>query len=316
MDTLTGRQEWRISTETVQTEFRSKSLDLVRLTPLMERTEGRPDIKICLIDGPVALEHSELRESNIYELPGRIKASCTRTNTAACRHGTFVAGVLMARRGSVAPAICPKCTLLLRTIFPEEADLGSHLPRATPQDLAVAVIDAVEAGCHVLNMSVGLSRFSSEGTEKLREAFDYAASREMLCVAAAGNQAAVGSTAITSHPWVIPVVGCDIRGRPTNESNLGNSIGCRGLRAPGRDVTSLGSDSTPVVFSGTSVAAPFVTGTIALLLSQFPTVNGGAVKKSLRRSIFARRTIVPPMLDSWGAHQILSSLQQNMDSGS
>ena len=48
-------------------------------------------------------------------------------------------------------------------------------------------------------------------------------------VAAAGNQGTLGSSAITRHPWVIPVVACDLRGRPMNESNLGSSIGRRGL---------------------------------------------------------------------------------------
>ena len=60
-------------------------------------------------------------------------------------------------------------------------------------------------------------------------------------VAAAGNQGTVGSSVITRHPWVIPVIACDLQGRPTTESNLGSSIGRRGLAAPGENIASLGT---------------------------------------------------------------------------
>ncbi len=61
-------------------------------------------------------------------------------------HGTFVAGMLIAKRGFAAPAICPDCTLLVRPIFPENGSAGSRaMTSATPQELAVAVIEAVTA---------------------------------------------------------------------------------------------------------------------------------------------------------------------------
>jgi hypothetical protein len=41
------------------------------------------------------------------------------------------------------------------------------------------------------------------------------------------------------HPWVIPVVACDPAGWPLEQSNLGRSIGSRGLGAPGQDIASL-----------------------------------------------------------------------------
>jgi hypothetical protein len=61
-------------------------------------------------------------------------------------------------------------------------------------------------------------------------------------VAAAGNQGTLGSTAITRHLWVIPVVAYDLQGRPMDQSNLGSSIGRRGLGAPGDRITSLGAE--------------------------------------------------------------------------
>ena len=44
-------------------------------------------------------------------------AACKNANSIACRHGTFVAGILCAKRGLSAPAICPDCEIILNPIF-------------------------------------------------------------------------------------------------------------------------------------------------------------------------------------------------------
>ena len=92
-------------------------LELVKLTALMERTSGQPEMMVGLLDGPVATNHPDLESAHIREIPGRIRGACTQTRGAACLHGTFVAGILCAKRGSDAPAICPNCTLLVRPLF-------------------------------------------------------------------------------------------------------------------------------------------------------------------------------------------------------
>ena len=127
-------------------------------------------------------------------------------------------------------------------------------------------------------------------------------------MAAAGNQGLVGNSAITRHPAVIPVAACDLQGRPLSESNLGRSIGRRGLMAPGVGITSLGTDGGPQTSGGTSAAAPFVTGTIALLWSEFPRADTAQIRLAVLQIWSARRrTIVPPVLDVWAAYQTLSS---------
>jgi subtilisin family serine protease len=231
-------------------------LDLVRLTPLLERTRGRPEIKIGLIDGPVVLKHPDLATENIREVPGEFAGACALSSSAACKHGTFVAGMLLAKRASAAPAICPGCSLLVRPIFRETSSTNGQMSNATPQQLASAIAETVDAGAQILNLSASLVQPSAKGEGALRSALDYAAQRAVIVVAAAGNQGLVGSSVITRHPWVIPVAGCDLKGRPISQSNLGNSIGMRGVLSPGDNVTSLGSGGELVTFSGTSVAAP------------------------------------------------------------
>jgi subtilisin family serine protease len=283
-------------------------LDLVKLTPLMQRTSGRPEIRVALIDGPVALDHPDLAGRNVQEVTGKTTVACSRASSVACMHGTFVAGMLSAKRGSVAPAICPSCTLLVRPIFPESNSSNGDMPNAKPEDVALAIIETVNNGARVINLSAALAQPAATGERALEEALSYAAGRNVIVVAAAGNEGTVGSSAITQHPWVIPVAGCDLQGRPTPESNMGNSIGRNGLMAPAREIISLGADGKAQTSGGTSAAAPFVTGTIALLWSEFPSASASAIKRAIHRKEGAlRRTVVPPVLDAWAAYQAMTA---------
>ncbi len=284
-------------------------LELAKLTALMERTSGSREVKIGLIDGPVVTQHPDLAGEHLCEIPGNNDATCAQANSVACLHGTFVAGILSARRNSVAPAICPNCTLIIRPIFADKTTDSEHLPSATPQELAAAIIECIDAGARVINLSLALAQPSTKGEQALEEALHQAVRRNVIVVAAAGNQGALGSSAITRHPWVISVVACDLRGRPMSESNLGRSIGRRGLTAPGDAITSLSAEGPPLRLGGTSVAAPFVTGTIALLWSEFPAATAAQIKLAISQASAPRRaTVVPPLLDAAAAYQILLTM--------
>ena len=281
------------------------ALDAVNLTGLMERTVGRPEVIVGLIDGSVAATHADLATESIRILSQASNRTPERGSAAALTHGTFVAGILAARRGTAAPAICPGCTLVVRSIFLQTAVASADAPRASPQELADAIIDCVEAGARILNLSLALATPSPNREPKLAQALDHAAAHGTLVVAAAGNQGTVGGSAITRHPWVIPVVACDLAGRPLAVSNLGSSIARRGLMAPGDAVTSLSVNGQPFTVGGTSAATPFVTGTLALLLSMFPEASAAQAKLATTRADVRRAAIVPPMLDAWSAYQMM-----------
>ena len=138
------------------------------------------------------------------------------------------------------------------------------------------------------------------------DALDYAAARGMLVVAAAGNQGMLGSSAITRHDWVIPVTAFKGDGRLSAESNLAGSFARRGIGAPGDSVTSLTANGGNAPGGGTSVAAPFVTGTIALLWSLFPNLSSGTLRRVLVATVPSRRrTLVPPLMDAAHAYETL-----------
>jgi subtilisin family serine protease len=283
------------------------ALSLVNLSSLMKLTSGKPEIVVGLVDGPVLLQHPDLSTQNIRQMRAGTEDHCGRKGSLAWLHGTYVAGILSAKRGSVAPAICPGCTLLSRPIFTETTSGSDKMPSATPKELATAIIDCVKNGAFVINMSLGLTSLSLSGERELEAALDHAAKRGVLAVAAAGNQATLGSSALTRHPWVIPVVACDLAGKPIRESNLGSSIGRRGLRAPGHAITSLGSEDQSLTLGGTSVAAPFVTATIALLFSLFPNLIGSQMRLAIAQAHANRRSIAPPLLNASAAYDFIQS---------
>jgi subtilisin family serine protease len=285
------------------------ALDLVKLRALMGRTSGSPDMKIGLVDGPVFTKHPDLANENLREIAGQNGGACSQSKSAACVHGTFVAGILAARNRSAAPGICPCCTMIIRPIFSDITSGKEQMPSAAPQDLAAAIVECMQAGARVINLSVALAQPSTQGEKTLEDALNQALGLGVIVAAAAGNQGTLGSSTITRHPWVIPVMACDLFGRPMNESNLGRSIGSRGLRAPGDGITSLGPDRQSLTLGGTSVAAPFVTGAVALLWSEFPAMTAAAIKFAVVQASMVRRTsVVPPLLDAAAAYQFLSTM--------
>jgi subtilisin family serine protease len=281
-------------------------LEVVGLDTLMELGAGSPDVTIGLIDGPV-VEHPDLSMPSIRSLAHHA-GEASAPPGAATAHATFVAGILSARRGSGAPAICPGCTLLVRPIFLESRLKDAGMPSATCEETADAIAECVDAGARIINLSIGVAQLSPNKERRLEEALNHAARRGTLIAAASGNQGAIGSSPITRHGWVIPVVACDRSGRPTVPSNLGASTGRLGLRAPGDAITSLAPGGGTVTSSGTSAATPFVTGTAALLWSAFPAATGPEIKRAMfAGSSGARTTIVPPLLNAWAAYEVLAA---------
>ena len=265
---------------------------------------GREDVAVALLDGPVVLSHPDLSDAKVRDISVEGSATCRHGESLACRHGTFVAGILGAKRSSAALGICPGCTLLVRPIFAEP--LESALPHATAEELADAIVESLNAGARLINISAALSPMVGRELA-LEGALEAAARRGALVIAAAGNDGAMGSSPLTRHPSVIPVAACDGSGRPVPASNLAGSLGTRGIAAPGV-VRSISPQGPPVTLSGTSFAAAVVSGACALLWSAFR----GVPAHEIARAVIGperRRSVSPPRLNAWAAYQRLLGVQ-------
>lgn len=177
-------------------------------------------------------------------------------------HGTHVAGTIAqsTNNGYGVAGIAHEASLM-----PLKVLGGSG--GGTISDIAEAIKFAADNGADVINMSLG-----GGGESKLmQEAIDYAHSKGVVIVAAAGNSNQNSASYPARYPKVIGVSALDAAGLKAPYSNFGAGID---ISAPG------GSETGKIVqetinpqtgtaaflgFQGTSMAAPHVAGVAALV---------------------------------------------------
>lgn len=283
-------------------------LNQVKLRTIMEKSKGARNIVIGIIDGPIDFAHSAFQYTDIQTVRPSQLLRCKDADSIACTHGTFVAGILCADRSSKAPSICPGCKIIARPIFKEESQ-GNYnriLPATTLKELANAIIETVDAGARVINMSLGLSTSSFTKFGELDEACEYAYRHGAILISASGNQNQIGSVQLLCNKWIIPVAACDNYGKISGRSNYGSSIGYRGLMAPGINITSTYPNEKYAQMTGSSIAAPFVSGTTALLWSLFPNASPAQIMYSLIKGVNSKRhSVIPPLLNAELAKSLL-----------
>ena len=176
-------------------------------------------------------------------------------------HGTHVAGIIAAgvgNRTGVA-GIAPGVRLMaLRAGF--NLPGGGYLE---DDDVAAAVVYAVDNGAHIVNMSWGDPFFSP----LLRDVIRYAARAGCVLVAAAGNEGDDQVFYPARLDETIAVAASAPQGQGVSFSNWGPSID---LAAPGHGILSLAPGGGYIERSGTSMAAAHVSGLAALVLGRNP----------------------------------------------
>ena len=70
------------------------------------------------------------------------------------------------------------------------------MPSATPDELARAILDCLDGGARVLNVSAALADSGIKSERTLEEALGQAARRSVIVIVAAGNQGTVGGSAL------------------------------------------------------------------------------------------------------------------------
>jgi subtilisin family serine protease len=109
-----------------------------------------------------------------------------------------VAGILCAKRGSVVPAICPDCTVVVRPIFAETMGAARRDAQRCSEELAQAIVECIGAGARVLNISADLAPPAIASERWLEEALDHAARHGVVVVVAAGNQGEIDLPAVVA----------------------------------------------------------------------------------------------------------------------
>jgi hypothetical protein len=170
-------------------------------------------------------------------------------------HGTFVAGILAAETNNLIgiAGTAPNIKLLNCRAF-------DPIGGGQEDDVAAAILYAVQMNCKVINMSFGDNSFSLV----LRDVIRYAYSQNVVLVGSAGNDHSNLPHYPSGYPEVICVGASTSDDYLASFSNYGSTID---LVAPGSEIWSLDLNDTYVNTGGTSASAPFVSASAALILS-------------------------------------------------
>lgn len=164
-------------------------------------------------------------------------------------HGTFVAGLVA--------AIAPEARILPVRVLDSDA-------RGTSLGVARGILRAVDAGAHVVNLSLGVRRPAGV----LQDAISDARGRGVLVVVAAGN-ASLDSDVTFPAPLsdVLAVTAVDASGVRAPFANVSSKVD---LAAPGVGILAPHAGGGYAEWSGTSFAAPFASAGAALVISADP----------------------------------------------
>lgn len=225
-------------------------LETIKVEQALKISKSSKKIIVAVIDTGLDVEHQDVK-ANVYNIEGDTFGEITDT----VGHGTHVSGIIS--------AVCDKVSIMAL----KYTDFASSLK---------AIRYAIDHGADVINYSGGGKGSSSEEYSLFKEAEQ----KGIILVAAAGNDgedigkfpyfpAAYGLTNIIS------VAATDRNNNLIRESNYGAGVD---IAAPGLDIFSSLPGNRYGLLSGTSQAAAFVSGAVALLKANAPELTVEEIK--------------------------------------
>ncbi|HWP98007.1 MAG TPA: S8 family peptidase [Syntrophomonadaceae bacterium] len=295
----------------------------INVIPAWTITRGDSNLLVAVTDTGIDLQHPELRNRawiNTGEIPGNGIDDDQNgyvddvngydfyhhDNTVFDAgdqdiHGTHVAGVIAAEANNHQgiSGIAPQVKIMaLKFMGPDGGNIS----------------DAIEAIDYARSKEVKLCNASWSGTEYSQALYDAIEQSGILFIAASGNSGADADSApeypaAFTCPNIISVAAINNQGQLASWSNYGaNSVD---LGAPGVGIMSILELIPRCTFlygyiSGTSQAAPQVTGTAALVFSQFPQMSASEVKNRILNHVkplpsLEGKTVSGGMVNAYGA---------------
>jgi hypothetical protein len=240
-------------------------------------------IVVGVIDTGIDVDHPEFDDAIHRNSTDIVSGSAAFLDDVG-GHGTAVAGVIAARRNdALAHGVAFDAELLVI-----RADAPGSCPAACafdPSDVARATDYAVARGARVINYSIGGSG-SLDGD--LGEALEDAVGAGRIVVLSAGNDGgadpifpAIFAGTSEARGRAIAVGALDVDGELASFSNRAGSAKRYFLVAPGVEVLAPAIGGGAALVSGTSFAAPHVTGAVALVLDAAPFLSAEQVVELL-----------------------------------
>ncbi len=241
-------------------------LKQIKSTTAWATTVGK-EISVAILDTGVDINHPDLAGKVPYNV--QLDPS---DQIDLIGHGTQVAGIIAANTNNYKgiAGIAWNAKIIPIGVTHEDGE-------ASTSTVISALEKAYETGAKIVQISLGTNKYS----KFLEDAIKAAQNRGLLIVSTAGNSGINELRYPAAFDGVIGVGAVDRRNKIESYSTIGNHVT---LVAPGSSIFTTSPDSNYIAVSGTSFAAPQVTGAAALVWSIAPHLSPAEVREILIQS--------------------------------
>ncbi|MFC9299455.1 type VII secretion-associated serine protease mycosin [Streptomyces sp. NPDC057011] len=242
-------------------------------------------VTVAVLDTGVDASHPDLA-GQVLDGTDLIGMGAARGDRTWARHGTAMAGIIAGHghgssRGQGVLGVAPQARILPVRVILEEGDPGRAQARDSKGGaLAEGIRWAADHGADVINLSLGDDSDSAHHEAGEDEAVQYALAKGVVVVASAGNGGEAGDRVSypAAYPGVIAVTAVDRKGR---KARFSTRNWYATVSAPGVDIVIADPDRSYYEGWGTSAAAAFVSGAVALVKATHPDLSPAQIKKLL-----------------------------------
>ena len=236
-------------------------------------TKGSQNVIIAILDTGIDVNHPDLADKIVSSV------NFTDSSTAYANgqsHGTHVAGIAAAiTNNGVGIAGLGRNSSLMNVKVLGDTGYGYY------SWIAQGIIWAADHGANVINLSLG----GSTASPTLENAVNYAWSKGVVVVAAAGNNGSTSPFYPADYTNCISVAATDSNDALASWSNHGSWVN---VAAPGASIYSCIPGNQYGYMSGTSMASPHVAGLCGLVFSVANDTNGnGKLNDEVRSAVEA-----------------------------
>ncbi|MBP1156314.1 MULTISPECIES: S8 family peptidase [unclassified Paenibacillus] len=230
-------------------------------------TKGSQDVIVAVVDTGVDIKHPDLSNQLVS---GYNVVNPESDPMDDVGHGTHVAGVVGALvNNNLGVAGMSWYNRIMPVKVLDQSGAGSTYA------VAQGIIWATDHGAKVINMSLG----NYADAEFLHDAIRYAFDRDVILIAASGNDNTERPGYPAAYPEVFAVAAVDSQKSKASFSNYGDYID---VAAPGVSIASTYPQNQYAALSGTSMASPHVTALAALIRSANPELKNTEVMQLMR----------------------------------
>lgn len=232
-----------------------------------EITRGKEDVIVAVIDTGVDLYHPEF-ENRLVDGINIIEPNSAPLDDDG--HGTHVAGIISANTNNnegIAGITWYNKIMPIKVL--DQSGAGTLF------DVAEGIIWATDNGAKVINLSLG----NYAESKYLHDAVKYAYSKDVVMIAATGNDNTDELGYPASYPEVLGVSAINSRQSRAEFSNYGDYVD---VVAPGVNIPSTYPGNQYAALSGTSMASPHVAGLAGLVRATNPSLTNEEVYQLIK----------------------------------